>query len=77
MSDLEQKLQEKKERLQAKVAGKVATVKRSLATRMGRAAAWTVIGFVVLVAVLLAQSLVLVVALCSFGDFPLVNRSPQ
>jgi translocation and assembly module TamB len=52
VSDLEQKLQEKKEGLQAKVAGKVATVKRSLATRMGRAVAWTVIGFVVLVAVL-------------------------
>ena len=52
MSDLEQKLQEKKERLQAEVAGKVARVKRSLATRMGRAVAWTVIGFVVLVAVL-------------------------
>ncbi|HEY1993474.1 MAG TPA: translocation/assembly module TamB domain-containing protein [Edaphobacter sp.] len=48
MSDLEQKLQEKKERLQEKVA----TVKRSLATRMGRAVAWTVIGLVVLVAVL-------------------------
>jgi len=52
VSDLEQKLQEKKERLQAEVAGKVARVKRSLATRMGRAVAWTVIGFVVLVAVL-------------------------
>jgi translocation and assembly module TamB len=52
VSDLEKKLQEKKEQLQVKVAGKVAKVKRSLATRMGRAVGWTVIGFVVLVAVL-------------------------
>ncbi|HWW97378.1 MAG TPA: hypothetical protein VNY74_06765, partial [Edaphobacter sp.] len=52
MSDLEKKLQEKKEQLQVKVAGEVAKVKRSLATRMGRAVAWTVIGFVVLVMVL-------------------------
>jgi translocation and assembly module TamB len=48
VSDLEQKIQEKKELLQEKVA----TVKRSLATRMGRAVAWTLIGLVVLVAVL-------------------------
>jgi translocation and assembly module TamB len=48
VSDLEQKIQEKKEQLEAKVA----KVKRSLATRMGRAVAWTVIGIVVLVAVL-------------------------
>ena len=50
MSDLEKKLQEKKEQLEAKVAGEIAMVKRSLATRMGRAVGWTVIGFVVLVA---------------------------
>ena len=52
MSDLEKKLHEKKEQLEAKVAEEIAIVKRSLATRMGRAAGWTVIGFVVLVAVL-------------------------
>jgi len=52
VSDLEKKFQEKKEQLQVKVAGKVAKVKRSLATRMGRAVAWFVIGFVVLVMVL-------------------------
>jgi translocation and assembly module TamB len=48
VSDLQQKLQEKKERIDAKIS----TVKRSLATRMGRAVVWTVLGFVVLVAVL-------------------------
>ena len=52
MSDLEKKLHEKKEQLEAKVAEEIAIVKRSLATRMGRAIGWTVIGFVVLVAVL-------------------------
>ncbi|HEX3969482.1 MAG TPA: translocation/assembly module TamB domain-containing protein [Edaphobacter sp.] len=52
MSDLDKRLTEKKEKLQAKVADGVEKVKRSLATRMGRAVGWTVIGFVVLVAVL-------------------------
>ena len=52
MSDLEKKLTEKKELLKEKVGGEIAKVKRSLATRMGRAVGWTVIGFVVLVAVL-------------------------
>jgi translocation and assembly module TamB len=52
VSDLEKKLTKKKEQLEAKVAGQVAKVKRSLATRMGRAVGWTVIGLVVLVAVL-------------------------
>ncbi|HWY99747.1 MAG TPA: translocation/assembly module TamB domain-containing protein [Edaphobacter sp.] len=52
MSDLEQKLQEKKELLKEKVGGEIAKVKRSLATRMGRAVAWTVIGIVVVLMVL-------------------------
>jgi translocation and assembly module TamB len=52
VSDLEKKLTEKKEHLEAKVAGEIARVKRSLATRMGRAVAWCVIGSVVLVMVL-------------------------
>ena len=52
MSDLEKKLTEKKEQLEAKVAGEIAKVKRSLATRMGRALAWCVIASVVLVMVL-------------------------
>jgi translocation and assembly module TamB len=52
VSNLEKKLHEKKEQLEAKVAEEIAIVNRSLATRMGRAVGWTVIGFVVLVAVL-------------------------
>jgi translocation and assembly module TamB len=52
LSDLEKKITEKKEQLQAKVAVKVAKVKRSLATRMGRAVAWTVVGVIALVLVL-------------------------
>lgn len=48
MSDLEKKLAETKERLEAKLVQKVSKVKRSLATRIGRAVAWTVIGFVAL-----------------------------
>ncbi len=52
MSDLEKKLTEKKELLKEKVGGEIAKVKRSLATRMGRAVARTVIGFVVLLMVL-------------------------
>ena len=52
MSDLEKKLAEKKELLKEKVGGEIAKVKRSLATRMGRAVAWCVIGFVILVMVL-------------------------
>ena len=42
MSDLQNKLTEKKEVLKEKVGGKIAKVKRSLATRMGRAFAWKV-----------------------------------
>ena len=49
MSDLQNKLTEKKEILKERVGGEIAKVKRSLATRMGRAVAWFVIGFVVLV----------------------------
>ncbi len=52
MSDLDKKLAEKKEQLEAKVAVRVAKVKRSLATRMGRALAWTVGGLLLLVVVL-------------------------
>jgi translocation and assembly module TamB len=52
VSELEKKLTEKKDQLEAKVAVQVAKVQRSLATRMGRAVGWTVIGIVVLVAVL-------------------------
>jgi len=52
VSDLEKKLTEKKELLKEKVGGEIAKVKRSLATRMGRAVARTVIGFVVLLMVL-------------------------
>ncbi len=52
MSDLEKKLAEKKEQIDAKVSGEIAKVKRSLATRMGRAVAWCVLGIVVLVMVL-------------------------
>jgi len=51
MSDLERKIAEKKEQLEARVAGGVAKVKRSLAARMGRGMAWMVIGFVILVMV--------------------------
>ena len=54
MSDLEKKLVEKKEQLEAKVAGNVAKIKRSLATRMGRALAWTVIALVALAVALFA-----------------------
>ena len=52
MSDLENKLAEKRELLKEKVGEEVAKVKRSLATRMGRGVAWCVIGFVILVMVL-------------------------
>ena len=52
MSDLEKKLVEEKERLETKLSAEVAKVKRSLATRMGRAVAWTVLGFVVLLVVM-------------------------
>jgi translocation and assembly module TamB len=47
MSDLEKKLAEKKEHLKEKVGEEVARVKRSLATRMGRAVAWCVIGLLI------------------------------
>ncbi len=52
MSDLEKKFAEKKEHLEAKVAGEIAKVKRSLATRMGHVVSWCVAGFVILVGVL-------------------------
>jgi len=52
VSDLEKKLTETKDHLKEKVGEEIAKVQRSLATRMGRAIGWTVIGFVVLVAVL-------------------------
>ncbi len=51
MSDLERKITEKKEQLEAKVKAEVAKVKRSLAARMGRGMAWVVIGFLILVTV--------------------------
>lgn len=46
MSDLERKLTEKKDRLEAKLTQEVQRVKRSLATRIGRATAWTVLAVV-------------------------------
>ena len=46
MSDLEKRLSEKKEQLEAKV-------RRSLATRMGRAAAWTIAGALLLIVALI------------------------
>jgi len=59
MKDLDKKLAAKKEQfeakkelLEAKLAGQVAKVKRSLATRVGRAVAGTAIGLVTLVALL-------------------------
>ena len=52
MSDFEKKIHDKKDQIEAKVVKKIAKVKRSLATRVGRAVAWTVIGFVILVMVL-------------------------
>ena len=52
MSDLERKLAEKKERLEAKLTEEVAKVKRSLATRIGRATAWTVLAVVAFVVAL-------------------------
>ena len=52
MSDLEKKIAEKAEVLKEKVGDEIAKVKRSLATRMGRAVAWCMIGFVILLMVL-------------------------
>ncbi|MBB5339701.1 translocation/assembly module TamB domain-containing protein [Tunturiibacter gelidoferens] len=52
MSDLEKKLSEKKEELEAKVAGEIAKVKRSLAKRMMIWIGWTVAALLVLVVVL-------------------------
>ncbi|WP_158790190.1 translocation/assembly module TamB domain-containing protein [Granulicella sp. L60] len=52
MSDLEKRLEQKKDELEARVAGKVAKVKRSLATRMGRAFLWTVGAVLLLLAIL-------------------------
>jgi translocation and assembly module TamB len=56
LSDLEKKLAEKREHLKEKVGGEIAKVKRSLATRMGRAVAWCMIGVVILVMVLAGAS---------------------
>jgi translocation and assembly module TamB len=52
VSDLEKKLHAKKDQLEAKVGEEIDKINRSLATRLGHAVGWTVIGFVVLVAVL-------------------------
>ena len=52
MSDFEKKIHDKKDQIEAKVVEEIAKVKRSLATRVGRAMAWTVIGFVILLMVL-------------------------
>ena len=55
LSDLDKKLTEKKRASEGEIGeggGEIAKVKRSLATRMGRAVAWCVIGFVILVMVL-------------------------
>ncbi|GGA76770.1 hypothetical protein GCM10011507_30090 [Edaphobacter acidisoli] len=52
MSDLERKLSEKKERLEAKVKDEVQKVKRSLASQIGRVVLWTVGSAVALAAVL-------------------------
>jgi translocation and assembly module TamB len=52
MSDLEKKLTERKDLLKEKVGGEIAKVKRSLATRMGRAFLWCVLVAILLVAVL-------------------------
>jgi translocation and assembly module TamB len=52
VSDLENRFNEKKDRLEAKVAGEIAKVKRSLALRMGMWLGWAVGGLLVLVLVL-------------------------
>src|SRR5271155_1859962 len=52
MSDLGKKLEEKKDEFEAKVAGEVAKVKRSLAKRMLTWIGWTVAALLVLVLVL-------------------------
>jgi translocation and assembly module TamB len=52
VSDLEKKITEKKEKIEAKVTIEIAKVQRSLATRMGRAFLWTVIVVLLLVATL-------------------------
>jgi translocation and assembly module TamB len=52
MSDLDKKINEKKDQIEAGIVKEIAKVKRSLATRMMRAVAWTVIGFVILLMVL-------------------------
>ena len=52
MSDFDKKLAEKTELLEAKVVSGVRKVKRSLAARISRGMAWTLIGIVVLVMVL-------------------------
>jgi len=52
VSDFDKKLAEKTEQLEAKVVSGVRKVKRSLASRMGRGMAWTLIGIVVLLMVL-------------------------
>src|SRR5271154_6209170 len=52
MSDLEKKFEEKKEEIEASVAGEIAKVKRSLAKRMLTWIGWTVAALLVLVLVL-------------------------
>jgi len=52
LSDLEKKLAEKAHRLEAKVVEEIAIVKRSLATRMGRALLWCVAGLLALIGLL-------------------------
>jgi translocation and assembly module TamB len=52
VSDLDKKLSEKKEEIEAKVAGEIAKVKRSLAKRMMMWIGWTVAALLVLVVVL-------------------------
>ncbi|MDQ2835617.1 MAG: translocation/assembly module TamB [Acidobacteriota bacterium] len=52
MSDLEKKIAEKKKQVDARVALRMASVKRSLGTRMGRALAWTV-GLLLLILIIL------------------------
>ena len=52
MSDLDKKLHDKKDEFEAKVAGEIAKVKRSLAKRMGIWIGWTVAALLVLVLVM-------------------------
>ena len=58
MSDLEKKIEEKKEELEATVAGEIAKVKRSLAKRMLLWIGWTVAALLVTVPTLLLTTTV-------------------